>query len=111
MTPEAPDFFADLFNPKTEKAAPLRPDLPTALPAYGGLRLAAYANTKTYLYAGADVTTKLKDVAANAFVVDGEYGGGWGAFTMGILNIEDTMGKSFGVFGYKKATGEAASYV
>lgn len=38
-------------------------------------------------------------VQANDFVVDGEYGGGWGAWTMGLLTPKDNVGKSFGMFG------------
>lgn len=110
MTPVASDFFADLFNPPAKVTPPLRPAMPTPLAAYGGYRLAAYANTKTYLLDGASAQTLLKDVTATEFVADGDYGGGWGAFTMGLLNIEEGMGKSFGVFGYSKTSGEAASY-
>lgn len=110
MTPKESDFFSDLFNPPKKTAPPLRPAKPTDLAAYGGLRMAAKANTNTYLYAGAAIETKLKDVAANEFVLDGGYGGGWGAFTMGLLHIEDGMGKSFGVFGWSATDGEKASY-
>lgn len=112
MTPPEPDFFGDLFSPPEKKDPPLRPDLPTTLAAYGGLRVALYKNTKEYKYAG-DATNakdKLANVGATDFVADGEYGGGWGAFTMGLLPIEDGMGKSFGVFGYSKTGKQDASY-
>lgn len=103
MTPPKPDFFGDLFNPAPKVKAPVRPPIPTAMKDYKGLRLALFANTEDYKYDNENVKSTLDDVAADEFVVDGDYGGGWGSFTMGILNIEDGMGKSFGVFGYSLA--------
>lgn len=113
MTPPEADFFGDLFSPPEKKTPPTRPDLPTQIGDYKGLRVAPYKNTKEYKYTNdaSNAKDKLKDVAANEFVADGEYGGGWGAFTMGLLPIEDGMGKSFGVFGYSKAAKMDASYV
>lgn len=110
MTPKAPDFFADLFNPPAKVTPPLRPAMPTPLPAYGGLRLAAKADVADYKFDGASGKTRLANVAANEFVVDGEYGGGWGAFTMGLLEIGEDMRKSFGAFGWKTVDGEKHSY-
>ena len=37
-------------------------------------------------------------VAANRFRVDGKEGG-WGAYTMGLLTVSASMGKSYGLFG------------
>jgi len=104
---------ASMFSPAELVTVPARPCKPSALAAYGGLRMAKWAATKDYKWEGAMETTMNQvltsgvvtaGLAANDFVVDGEYGGGWGAWTMGLLPIVKDYGKSFGVFG----TGPAA---
>lgn len=93
-------------------AIPLRPCTPTDLPAYAGKRLAKWAATKDYAWAGA-VPASMREAAAvggvspgvlaNDFVVDGEYGGGWGAWTMGLLTLTKDVSKSFGIYGQQAA--------
>lgn len=53
----------------------------------------------------------LAGVQANDFVVDGEYGGGWGAWTMGLLTPKDNVGKSFGMFGQQSRVAASGTFI
>lgn len=91
---------------------PPKPTQPTPLAAYGGLRQARHSTTVANLYTAAEVlstnTVAVTDSAvglqANEFVVDGAYGGGWGAWTLGLNTIQEGFGKSFGIWGLAKTT-------
>lgn len=63
-----------------------KPNPPLEPPTYSGLRTVQYTSP-------ADTT-----VAADRFWVDGKQGG-WGAYTMGLLDPSALMGKSYGLFG------------
>lgn len=71
---------------------PARPTLPTVLAGYTGLRAAQHSATKDYTFAAGatlpDTMTATTGLQANEFVVDGGYGGGWGAWTMGLHTIK-----------------------
>ena len=63
-----------------------RPIAPFYPATYTGLHSVQYTNPTD------------KTVAADRFWVDGKEGG-WGAYTMGLLTISASMGKSYGLFG------------
>jgi len=94
-----------MFKPAELVTIPTRPCKPTDMAPYEGLRQANWASTKDYAWAGTyhssmiySVTAKT-GIAANEFMVDGEYGGGWGSWTMGLLVPKKDYAKSFGLFG------------
>jgi len=83
------DWFEAIFRPQDYSVASYdmtKPKAPLYPPTYTGLRTVQYTNPS-------DST-----VSSTRFHVNGEQGG-WGAYTMGLLTLSASMGKSYGLFG------------
>lgn len=110
-------YIADtnVFKAAKKFDVPKRPNAPTRLHAYDGLRVAPWASTSAWTYSG---TSNLASVTQNDVVIDGSRSGGWGSFTAGLLpTTTEAAGHSFGCFGWsevatgKDPDGEKRSYL
>ena len=93
------DWFNAIWRPEDYSTASYdmtKPVEPLQPPAYAGLRTVQYTSPTD--------TTR----SAERFWIDGGQGG-WGAYSMGLLTLSASMGKSYGLFGSAAKTASKAA--